>query len=48
MSENKVGLVHAHFFIVAGLIWLKLLLLRILFFDRIYGNGLRRILLRFC
>ncbi|MEK5239472.1 LTA synthase family protein [Paenibacillus sp. FSL L8-0470] len=35
MSENKVGLVHAHFFIVAGLIWLKLLLLRILFFDRI-------------
>lgn len=35
MSENKIGLVHAHFFIVAGLIWLKLLLLRILFFDRI-------------
>ncbi|AIQ20243.1 sulfatase [Paenibacillus sp. FSL H7-0357] len=30
-----MGLVHAHFFIVAGLIWLKLLLLRILFFDRI-------------
>ncbi|WP_379146651.1 LTA synthase family protein [Paenibacillus sp. sgz500992] len=35
MSENKIGLVHAHFFIVAGLIWLKLLLLRINFFDRI-------------
>lgn len=35
MNRNKYGLVHAHFYIVAGLLWLKLLLLRGLFFDRI-------------
>lgn len=35
MNKRKPGLVHAHFFIVAGLIWLKLLLLRMLFFERI-------------
>ncbi|UQZ33232.1 sulfatase [Paenibacillus sp. PK3_47] len=35
MSRNKYGLLNAHFYIVSGLIWLKLLLLRMLFFDRI-------------
>lgn len=35
MNRNKYGLLHAHFYIVSGLIWLKLLLLRGLFFDRI-------------
>ncbi|MBW4081055.1 LTA synthase family protein [Paenibacillus sp. S150] len=35
MNENKHTRVGAHFYIVAVLIWLKLLLLRLLFFDRI-------------
>ncbi|WP_310830025.1 LTA synthase family protein [Paenibacillus pedocola] len=35
MNENKAKLVPVHFYIVAGFIWLKLLLLRGLFFDRI-------------
>ncbi|OKP83360.1 sulfatase [Paenibacillus helianthi] len=35
MNESKPVRVGAHFYIVAGLIWLKLLLLRWLFFDRI-------------
>ncbi|WP_379159324.1 LTA synthase family protein [Paenibacillus sp. sgz5001063] len=35
MNESKPVRVGAHFYIVAGLIWLKLLLLRGLFFDRI-------------
>ena len=35
MNDKKNVPVQAHFYIVAGLIWLKLLLLRGLFFDRI-------------
>lgn len=35
MNESKPMRVGAHFYIVAGLIWLKLLLLRELFFERI-------------
>ncbi|AIQ70807.1 LTA synthase family protein [Paenibacillus graminis] len=35
MNENKPVRVGGHFYIVAGLVWLKLLLLRGLFFDRI-------------
>ncbi|WP_019908780.1 LTA synthase family protein [Paenibacillus sp. HW567] len=35
MNESKHVRVGAHFYIVAGLIWLKLLLLRGLFFERI-------------
>ncbi|QSF44223.1 LTA synthase family protein [Paenibacillus tianjinensis] len=35
MNENKAKLLPVQFYIVAGLIWLKLLLLRGLFFDRI-------------
>ncbi|WNS43387.1 LTA synthase family protein [Paenibacillus sp. MMS20-IR301] len=35
MNERKNKPLQAHFYIVAGLLWLKLLLLRGLFFDRI-------------
>ncbi|WP_425517079.1 LTA synthase family protein [Paenibacillus tritici] len=35
MNDKKPASVQFHFYIVAGLIWLKLLLLRGLFFDRI-------------
>ncbi|WP_342478880.1 LTA synthase family protein [Paenibacillus sp. FSL H7-0350] len=35
MREGKPASAQAHFYIVAGLLWLKLLLLRGLFFDRI-------------
>lgn len=35
MNDKKLAPVQAHFYIVIGLVWLKLLLLRGLFFDRI-------------